>query len=66
MSLDNVLWSIRHRSDQIKISWPASFPAIESDTHLLYSTKLSGKYLDFYFLVGIHINALQATGKTCR
>ena len=29
---------------------------MESDTHLLYFTKLSGKSQDFYFLVGIHLN----------
>ena len=28
---------------------------MESDTHLLYFTKLSGKSQDFYFLVGIHL-----------
>ena len=28
---------------------------MESDTHLLYLTKLSGKSQDFYFLVGIHL-----------
>ena len=41
-----------------KLSWvdPASFAAIESDTHFLYFTKLSGKSRDFYFLVGIHLN----------
>ena len=31
---------------------------MESDTHLLYFTKLSGKSRDFYFLVGIHLNEL--------
>ena len=41
-----------------KLGWvdPASFAVMESDTHLLYFTKLSGKSLDFYFLVGIHLN----------
>ena len=34
---------------------------MESDTHLHF-TKLSGKSLDFYFLVGIHLNLL--TGRT--
>ena len=29
---------------------------MESDTHLLYFTKLSEKSLDFYILVGIHLN----------
>ena len=40
-----------------KLSWvdPAIFAAIESDTYLLYFTKLSGKSQDFYFLVGIHL-----------
>ena len=40
-----------------KLSWvdPASFAAMESDTHFLYFTKLSGKSRDFYFLVGIHL-----------
>ena len=28
---------------------------MESDTHFLYFIKLSGKSLDFYFLVGIHL-----------
>ena len=42
-----------------KLSWvdPTSFAAVESDTHLLYFTKLSGKSQDFYFLVGIHLNS---------
>ena len=31
---------------------PASFAAMELDAHLLYFTKLSGKSLDFYFLMG--------------
>ena len=31
---------------------------MESDTHLLYFTKLSGKSQDFYFLVGIHLKPL--------
>ena len=31
---------------------------MESDTHLLYFTKLSGKSQDFYFLVGIYLNTL--------
>ena len=41
-----------------KLSWvdPAIFAAMESDTHLLYFTKLSGKSQDLYFLVGIHLN----------
>ena len=41
-----------------KLSWvdPTNFAAVESDMHLLYFTKLSGKSLDFYFLVGIHLN----------
>ena len=45
-----------------KLSWvdPASFAAMESDTHLLYFTKLSGKSRDFYFLVGIHLNNITA------
>ena len=34
---------------------------MESDTHPLYFTKLSGKLLDFYFLVGIHLNCLSCT-----
>ena len=55
MPLDNILWSIRPRSRKIKSGWPASFAAMESDMHLFYFTKLSGKSLDFYFLVGIHI-----------
>ena len=55
MSLDNIPWSIRPRSGKIKLGWPASFVAMESDKHLLYCTKLSGKSQDFYFLVGIHI-----------
>ena len=29
---------------------------MESDTHLLYFTKISGKSQDFYSLVGIHLN----------
>ena len=33
---------------------------MESDTHLLYFTKLSGKSQDFYFLVGIHLNSSPA------
>ena len=28
---------------------------MELDTHILYYTKLSGKSLDFYFLVGTHL-----------
>ena len=32
---------------------------MESDTHFLYFTKLSGKSQDFYFLVGIHLNSWQ-------
>ena len=58
MSLDSMLWRIRPRSG--KLSWvdPASFAAKESDTHLLYFTKLSGKPQDFYFLLGIHLNVL--------
>ena len=31
---------------------------MESDLHLLYFTKLSGKSRDFYFLVWIHLNAV--------
>ena len=31
---------------------------MESDTHLLYLTKLSGKSLDFYFLVGVHLKTI--------
>ena len=40
-----------------KLSWvdPASFVAMELHMHLLYSTKLSGKSIDFYFLVGTHL-----------
>ena len=34
---------------------PVSFAAMESDTHLLYFTKLSSKSFDFNFLVGIHL-----------
>ena len=37
---------------------------MESDTHLLYFTKLSGKSQDFYFLVGIHLNAKDPKGFT--
>ena len=45
-----------------RLSWvdPASFAAVESDTHLLYFTKLSGKSQDFYFLVGIHLKITAA------
>ena len=32
---------------------------MESDTHLLHFTKLSGKSQDFYFLVGIHLKTYQ-------
>ena len=47
-----------------KLSWvdPASFAAMESDTHLLYFTELSGKSQDFYFLVGIHLNDVVIAG----
>ena len=40
-----------------KLSWvdPTSFEAVKFDTPLLYFTKFSGKYLDFYFLVGTHL-----------
>ena len=43
------------------LSWvyPVSFVAMGSDTHLLYFTKLSRKSLDFYFLLGIHLNQKQ-------
>ena len=33
---------------------------MESDTHLPYFTKVSGKSQDFYFLVGIHLKAWDA------
>ena len=53
-----------------KLSWvdPASFAAMESDTHILYFTKLSGKSQDFYFLVGIHLKHSMAVpvGKRTR
>ena len=44
-----------------KLSWvdPAIFAAMESDMHLLYFTKLSGKSQDFYFLVGMHLKTFQ-------
>ena len=56
MSLDDILWSIGLVA--AKLSWvdPASFADMESNTRLLYITKLSGKSLDFYFLVKIHLN----------
>ena len=43
-----------------KLSWvgPASFAAMEPDTHLLYFTKRSGKSRDFYFLVWIHLKRI--------
>ena len=41
-----------------KLSWidPASFVAMELDSHLLYFTKPSGKSLDANFLVGTPLN----------
>ena len=43
-----------------KLSWidPASFVAMELDSHLLYLTKLSGKSLDTNFIVGTDLNLL--------
>ena len=40
-----------------KLSWvdPTNFVTMNSNT-LLYFTKLSGKSLDFYILVGTHLN----------
>ena len=40
-----------------KLTWvdPSSFVAMELDMHLLNLTKLSGKFLDFYFLVGTNL-----------
>ena len=32
---------------------------MESDTHILYFTKLSGKSQDFYFLVWIHLKMVK-------
>ena len=59
MSLGNILWNIKPRSGIWIWVDPASFAAMESDSHLLYFTKISGKSLDFYFLVGIHLNRFQ-------
>ena len=56
MSVDNILWNIRPRSGKINWVDPASFAAMESDTHFLYFTKRSGKSRDFYFLGVIHLN----------
>ena len=42
-----------------KLSWvidPTSFVAMKLDMHFRYFTKLSVKSLDFYFLVGTHLN----------
>ena len=43
-----------------KSSWvdPTTFETMELDTHLLYSTKLSRKFLDFNFLVGTHLSSI--------
>ena len=40
-----------------KLTWvdPSSFVAMELDMHLLNFTKLSRKFLDFYFLVGTNL-----------
>ena len=45
-----------------KSSWvdPTSFVAIESNTFLLYFTKLSGKSQAFYFLFGTTLKSTTA------
>ena len=54
-SFGNILLSIMPCSIKIKLGWPTSFMYMEIDAHLLYFTKLSGKCLDFYFIVGTHL-----------
>ena len=53
-----MIWSIRSHSGNIKSGWPCLLCGygIRHASSLLY--KLSGKSLDFYFLVGIHLNRI--------
>ena len=48
------------KNPQAKLSWvdPPNFVAMKSNVHLRYSTKLSGKSIDFNFLVGTHLKAI--------
>ena len=48
-----------------KVSYkdPTMVIAMALDAHFIHFTKISGKSLDFYFLVGTHLNTLRQNGR---